>query len=127
MTPTYVLDRNLMRRMLSASDVGVTASRHEGFPVAPIEAMACGLPIVASDAPGIPEILAHGRAGGGILFPRGDVETLAAALVELLSEPRKSADYGRLARKTVEQRFSLEIVGTRLAHAFTLSQIATPS
>jgi len=51
------------------------------------------------------------------LFARGDVEALAAALVELLSQPQKSADYGQLARKTVEQRFGLGIVGERLADA----------
>ena len=112
--PAYTLDRGLMRRTLSAADVAVTASRHEGFPVAPIEAMACGLPLVASDAPGLPEILCGGRATGGILFARGDFDALTAALVELLSDPAKALDYGSLARSSVEQRFALGSVGRRL-------------
>jgi starch synthase len=110
----YTLDRGLMRRFLSAADVAVTASRHEGFPVAPLEAMACGLPLVASDAPGLPEILAGGRAAAGVLFRRDDVEALESALVELLSDPAKSLDYGSRARTSVAQRFALDPVGRRL-------------
>jgi glycosyltransferase involved in cell wall biosynthesis len=53
----YVLDRSLINRFLHAADVYVMASRQEGFPVAPLEAMACGLPVVTTDAPGLAEIV----------------------------------------------------------------------
>lgn len=120
----YILDRTAMRRMLCAADVAVTASRHEGFPVAPLEAMACGLPIVATDAPGIPEILAGGRAVGGILCRRDDAKVIAAALVELLSDSEKSERYGRLARQSIEARFALEPVGRRLAALISRSNLS---
>ncbi|WBL80330.1 glycosyltransferase family 4 protein [Bradyrhizobium xenonodulans] len=113
--PNYILDRPTMRRMLSAADVGVTASRHEGFAVAPLEAMACGLPIVATDAPGIPEILRGGRKVGGILCSRNDITALALGLAELLSDSGKAEEYGHLARLSVEKRFGLRQVGRRLA------------
>lgn len=124
--PNYILDRPAMRRMLSAADIGVTASRHEGFPVAPLEAMACGLPVVATDAPGIPEILSGGRTAGGILCSRDDRTALASGLIELLSDPEKTREYGRLARLSVEQRFGIQQVGRRLAELITKSK-KTPS
>ncbi len=68
----YVLDRARMRAFLSAADVYVFLSRHEGFPVAPTEAMACGLPVVAAATNGIPDILEDGEASGGIVVPQGD-------------------------------------------------------
>ncbi len=54
----YTLDRAVVRRRLAASDVFVFSSRHEGFAVTPMEAMACGRPIVASDATGVADLLA---------------------------------------------------------------------
>lgn len=68
----YVRDRTAIQRYLSAADVYTLSSRHEGFPVAPIEAMCCSLPVVAADAPGVPDILEGGEASGGLVVPRGD-------------------------------------------------------
>ncbi|WP_199290149.1 glycosyltransferase [Leptolyngbya sp. FACHB-36] len=45
------------------------ASRHEGFSAAPIEAIACGLPIIATDTPGIPDILKDNEASEGLVVP----------------------------------------------------------
>ncbi len=63
----YSTDRPRLRRWLSAADIYVTTSRVEGMPVAPLEAMACGLPVVASRAHGLPDIFRDGEASGGIL------------------------------------------------------------
>ena len=76
--PDYTTDWNRIRLWLSAADVYVTASRTEGMPVAPLEAMACGLPVVASDAQGLPDILTDGEASGGLVVRCGrpdDYET----------------------------------------------------
>ena len=56
-----IQDRTLLRNYLVAADVYTLPSRWEGFPVAPIKAMACGLPIVAANAKGISDILEHGK------------------------------------------------------------------
>ncbi len=80
----FVNDRVEMSRYLSAADVYTLASRQEGFPVAPLEAMTCGLPIVAADAPGVPDILEEGEMSGGIMVPRENPEALALALGRVL-------------------------------------------
>jgi glycosyltransferase involved in cell wall biosynthesis len=114
----YVLDRERMRDYLSAADVYVLPSRHEGFPVAPIEAMACGLPVVAADAPGVPEIFAGGAASGGVVVPRGEAQALATALEELLADEARRLELGRRARRRVEEAFSLDSVGEQLRDFF---------
>ena len=114
----YVLDRERMRGYLSAADLYVFPSRREGIPVAPVEAMACGLPVVAADVPGMRDILAGEGASGGLVVPRGDAQALAAALDELLPDEPRRRDLGRLARQRVEEAFSLDSVGEQLRDFF---------
>jgi glycosyltransferase involved in cell wall biosynthesis len=112
----YSTDRSLMRTWISAADIYVTASRVEGMPVAPLEAMACGLPIVATDAQGLPDILEEGQAHGGLIVPRDDPSALAAAICFLRSDPALRNRLGRAARQRVEQHFSIAEVGKSLDH-----------
>jgi glycosyltransferase involved in cell wall biosynthesis len=115
----YELDRTVIRRYLSAADVYVLASRAEGFPVAPLEAMACGLPIVASDIPSMRNILRDASNSGGLIVPPEDPRALAEALQRLVNTPDLRRDLGRKARRNVEQRFSIESVGGQLDRMLT--------
>jgi len=115
----YTTDRDLIRRWLSAADVYVMASRLEGMPVAPLEAMACGLPIVATDAQGLPEILAGGEASGGLMVGRERPEETAAALRRLKEDPQLQERLGRAARQRIEKAFSIGAVGARLDQFLT--------
>jgi starch synthase len=117
----YIRDRALMRRWLSAADVYVMASRHEGFPVAPLEGMACGLPVVATAVPGIAEIMGQEVPLPGITTPIGDVAALAAALGSLLEDIKLSKDLGFRAKRRA-QDFSLLSVSTQLRR-FLLERI----
>jgi starch synthase len=117
----YLNDRNLICRYLKAADVYVFPSRHEGFPVAPIEAMACGLPLVAASAPGVPDILEGGEISGGLMVPRNDSGALASALGSVLDNPDWSRELGRRAKCRAEACFSLEAVGTQL-HNFIFAR-----
>jgi glycosyltransferase involved in cell wall biosynthesis len=110
----YVRDRTAIQRYLSAADVYTLPSRKEGFPVAPLEAMACSLPIVAFDVAGISDILEHGEASGGIVVPREDVDRLALKLGQLLDDEILSRELGKRARKRVEEGFSFETIGQQL-------------
>ena len=114
----YVQDRALLRVHLAAGDVFAFPSRHEGFAVAPLEAMACGLPIVAADAPGIPDLLAGGEMSGGTMVPRGDATAFAAALGRALDDPAWTRATGALARRRVAEACAPESVGRRLRDLF---------
>jgi len=110
----YTTDRALLRQWLSAADLYVTASRIEGMPVAPLEAMACGLPVVASDSQGLPDILADGEASGGLLVRKDQPQDIAAGLKRLRTDTGLRQRLGLAARSRVERKFSLEAVGGAL-------------
>jgi glycosyltransferase involved in cell wall biosynthesis len=122
-TNRFVHDPAVIRRCLSASDVYAFASRYEGFPVAPLEAMACGLPLVATDVEGIPDILDGGAASGGLVVPSSNATELASALGRVLDDQDWACELGQRARRRVEACFSLEAVGRQL-RAFLLPGLA---
>jgi len=110
----FVNGREEIQRYLSAADVYTMTSRQEGFPIAPLEAMACGLPVVASDAPGVPDILEKGEDFGGIVIPRGNIQALVETLGQLLDDPARCQVLGKRARARIEKSFSPETVGQQL-------------
>jgi len=122
----FLHDPDVIRSYLCAGDVYAFASRYEGFPVAPLEAMACGLPVVATDVEGIPELLADGVDSGGIVVPQEDAAALAAALGRVL-ESDSRRELGRRARTRVETRFSLQSTGDALRAFFGLGSSPQPS
>jgi glycosyltransferase involved in cell wall biosynthesis len=115
----FVNNRNNLRRYLSAADVYVLPSRHEGFPVALIEAMACSLPVVAAAAPGVADIIEDGEASGGLVVPRNDAGALATALGYLLDDESTRLEFGSRARRRAETSFSLDSVGGKLRSFLT--------
>jgi glycosyltransferase involved in cell wall biosynthesis len=121
----YIGDRSQMRRLLSSADLYVFPSRGEGQPSAPLEAMACGLAVVAADANGVPDIFEDGEASGGVVVPRGDPRALADAMVELLSDPARRQRLAIQAQARVADAFSLEAVGSGLAETLRSGPSAT--
>jgi glycosyltransferase involved in cell wall biosynthesis len=98
--------RSDVPEMLNAFDVFVLPSLYEGLPNAVLEAMACGLPVVATRVDGTPEAVVHGESG--LLVDPADPRRLADALVRVLSNARLRNRLGRAARKRVETRFGLD-------------------
>jgi glycosyltransferase involved in cell wall biosynthesis len=91
---------------LAEADLFVLPSRSEAFPNAVLEGMGAGLPIVASDVGGIPEIISHEATG--LLVPPGDAAALARSVVRLMRMPALASRLGRAARADAEQRFSFD-------------------
>jgi glycosyltransferase involved in cell wall biosynthesis len=106
----WVQDRRRLADLLAAADVYAFPSRHEGLAVAPIEALAAGLPVVASDARGAADAVGD----AGLVVPTGDAAALASAVGDLLADPERREALGRRARARVEEHYSLEAVGAAL-------------
>ena len=85
------------RMLLDAADVFVLPSRQEGMPLAAIEAMEAGLPVVATRVIGTAEVVVDGETG--ILVPPEDPPALAAAIGRLLDDPARSARFGKAGRR----------------------------
>jgi glycosyltransferase involved in cell wall biosynthesis len=92
--------------LLCALDLFVSASRTESFGLAIVEAMACGLSIVATATEGARESIED--AVSGLLVPVGDVEALARSIARLLEDTQERARMGECARSVARERFSLE-------------------
>lgn len=110
----FLQDRAVIRAYLSAADVYAFPSRHEGFAVAPVEAMACGLPVVSSDISGVRDMFAEGEASGGIIVAVDDPAALAAALWRVLNDPDLERDLGRCAKERARMSFSSAGIGKQL-------------
>jgi glycosyltransferase involved in cell wall biosynthesis len=92
--------------LLAAADVFTLSSHLEGLGSAVMDAMAVGLPVAATRAGGIPELIADGE--DGLLTPVRDAPALAAALGRLLAEPALRARLGAAAARTAAARFGAD-------------------
>lgn len=122
----WIHDQQIIQHHLSAADIFVFPSRGDACPVAVLEAMACGLPVVAAGVNGIPDLIPRGEESGGILVPPGDVDALAREVGRILDAPSLTRELGQSARHHAEMNFSEEALGRRL-RAFLLSEPAPVS
>lgn len=99
------LPREKVFEVLRGSDIFVLTSNWEGFPRTILEAMSCGLPVIATDVGGVREAVSEDC---GILVKRRDKEGLKQALERLISNPELIRKMGQKARERVEREFSLE-------------------
>jgi glycosyltransferase involved in cell wall biosynthesis len=92
-----------IRPLLQRSSLLVLPSEREGLPNVVLEAMAAGLPVVATDVGGVSEAVAHDETG--LLVPAGDTGALASAIVRLLGDEEGRTRLGRSGRERVERHF----------------------
>ena len=90
--------------ILRSADVVVQPSRAEGLPLAVLEAMACGKPVVATPVGGVAEAIVDGETG--VLVNPDDAEAVATAVIKLLRDSNFAGRLGAAARYRVEQHFS---------------------
>jgi N-acetyl-alpha-D-glucosaminyl L-malate synthase BshA len=89
--------------VMRGADLFLLPSETESFGLAALEAMACGLPVIASAVGGLPEVIADGQTG--FLCPMGDVAAMAAAARRLLDDPSLRARFGAAARRRAETQY----------------------
>jgi glycosyltransferase involved in cell wall biosynthesis len=115
-------DRDDVPDLLGRSDVFVLSTLSEGMPISILEAMAAGLPVVASEVGGIPEIVVDGETG--LLVPPGDADALAGALRRLLDDPELRRRLGAAGRARVEEHF--DVARSRRAHLALYERLLAP-
>ena len=93
-------------RFFSAMDVFAMSSRHEGLPLALLEAWAAGLPVVAPAVGGIAKTVTDGQ--NGLLFPKEDEAALAAGLERLLTDREGAGRLAAAGQELVRRKYSLE-------------------
>jgi colanic acid/amylovoran biosynthesis glycosyltransferase len=97
----------LLQPSITASD-----GDQEGIPVALMEALAAGMPVISTLHTGIPELVEHGRAG--FLVPERDSAALAVSLQQLIEAPQRWSEFGRAGRARVEQAFDINVLNEQL-------------
>lgn len=103
---TFLGFRQDVPAVLASLDGYVLASRLEGLGTAILEALAMGLPVVASRVGGIPDSVKDGKTG--VLVPPEDPDALAAAMIDLMENPERRAALGRHAAEFVRTAFTQE-------------------
>ena len=106
-----VADDEKLSSIYSAADVFVLPSLQDNLPNTALEALACGVPIVAFDSGGVPEIVKAGETGR--LVPVGDVNGLAAAIAALLENKEERLKMSELGRRSAVQNYGLEVQAKR--------------
>ena len=104
--PLGFIDQQEISRYYSAADIFVAPSLAENLPYTILEAMGCGVPVVASRVGGIPEEIDDGKTGK--LFAQGSWQELGAALNELLANPDQARALGSAGRERAKDMFGLQ-------------------
>ncbi len=109
-------ERHDIAELMRTFDVFVLPSKNEGISNTILEALASGLPVVATAVGGTVELVAHGV--NGALVKAGDAADMAQALLEYLDAPARIAEHGREARRQAEQRYSIPAMAEAYAAVY---------
>ena len=110
------VDRGSLPKHYHQADIFVTATTWEGMPNTVLEAMATGLPIIGTQAPGMEQLISDGR--NGYLVPPNDAQTMADRLGRLLNNPDDRRRMGRESRKIAERQFSWEHIAAQYVEVY---------
>jgi glycosyltransferase involved in cell wall biosynthesis len=102
----FLGNRTDVRQLLPAFDIYVNSSISEGISLTILEAMAAGLPVVATNVGGTSEVIEDGCTG--LLVPARDAAAIGDALVALVAAPERRQTIGRAARAAIEDRFTID-------------------
>ena len=108
---TFIGSLPLIEEVLVGADLFLLPSESESFGLAALEAMSCEVPVITTDAGGLPEVVVNGETG--FLCPVGDVEGMAAAALRLLSDEDLRRRFGEAGRRRAVEQFSQEAIVRR--------------
>lgn len=120
--------RDVLRYYYCAADVFVTTPWYEPFGITPVEAMACGVPVIGSDVGGIKYTVMH--HGTGLLVPPHDPQSLRQALSQILTEPGLKERFAKLALRRANTVFTWSRVASAIAEIYEdviSSRVKTPA
>jgi N-acetyl-alpha-D-glucosaminyl L-malate synthase BshA len=102
--------------LVARADVFLLPSELESFGLSALEAQACAVPVVGSDAGGLPEVVKHAETG--FLLPVGDVEGMAARTLDLLKDRELRREMGQAGRRRAESLFGADRVVSQYERAY---------
>ena len=105
--------------LLASADLFLLPSQSESFGLSALEALASGVPVIGTNAGGMPEVVRNGETG--YLCGVGDVDGMSAAALELLTDKRKWQAMSDLGARDARERFSLDAVVTQYEHLYETS------
>ncbi|MFM8569225.1 MAG: N-acetyl-alpha-D-glucosaminyl L-malate synthase BshA [Candidatus Kapaibacterium sp.] len=105
---TFLGKQTALPELLSAADLFLLPSQSESFGLSALEAMACSVPVIASNVGGIPELVSHGE--NGYVAELGDVSRMARYAVELLTNPKRWASFSTKARESAVAKYDVDTV-----------------
>lgn len=100
--------QSALPQILSAADIFLLPSQSESFGLSALEAMSCGVPVVATNMGGIPEVVSHGETG--YIAELGDIKRMARYAVDLLKHPRRWEEFSQNARNRAVQLFDKDLI-----------------
>ncbi len=112
-------ERRDVAALLPGFDVFALSSHYEGLPCSLVEAMTCGLPVVATAVNAVPEVVVPGRTG--LLVPAAAPALLGRALAYLLDHPSEGSRMAAAARVQLGDRFDPEVLGRDLAETYEMA------
>jgi N-acetyl-alpha-D-glucosaminyl L-malate synthase BshA len=107
----FLGERDALPELLNPADVFLLSSSEESFGLSALEALACGVPVVATAVGGVPEVIRDGETG--LLCSPDDQESFAERVRSLLFDPSRARAMGRAAREDVLARFARDPIGAQ--------------
>ncbi len=105
--------------LLAAADLFLLPSQSESFGLSALEALASGVPVIGSNAGGLPEVVRDG--GTGVLCGVGDIPGMAAASLEILQDPKRWSEMSKLAASDARERFSRNAIVSKYESLYRTS------